>query len=159
MDLAGKGEERLAPRWGGAAMGETLGCPSPPAGRVGASGAAVSRGGDPAYASAMPSPFERHIHACNTAGFPGELLPFRIEGALAGWVRPEVASALRDTPAHFRVEAGQVLLAEGLATPEARTAALGAAAERLVAAGLCTRRDEAFDLRACLLYTSPSPRD
>ena len=36
----------------------------------------------------------RHIRACNTAVLPGGRLPWRIGGAIVGWLKPELARSL-----------------------------------------------------------------
>ncbi|MCH4091452.1 NUDIX hydrolase [Acetobacter sp.] len=40
--------------------------------------------------------FMRHIRACNTATLPGQRLPLRINGVLAGYADPEIAAALKE---------------------------------------------------------------
>lgn len=81
----------------------------------------------------------RHIAACNNAGLPGARLPFRLAGAVVGWVRPELARTLAAFPA-IRVAEDTVALADAAALP----AIVAALSER----GLFRWRAEAFDVRA-----------
>lgn len=97
----------------------------------------------------MTDPFARHIAAChNLPSFAG-LHPFRLAGAQVGWLTPEVAGVLARFPGALRPgPGGGVALDPGLATPEARSAALAEAAAALAARGLARLRGEAFDVRA-----------
>jgi 8-oxo-dGTP pyrophosphatase MutT (NUDIX family) len=83
--------------------------------------------------------FQRHIRACNNANLPGDRMPFRIGGAVVGWVKPEFAERLAAQP-EMRVESGGIALADG--------SALQAIARRLSDAGCFRWRREAFDIRA-----------
>jgi len=83
--------------------------------------------------------FQRHIRACNNANLPGDRMPFRIGGAVVGWVKPEFAERLAAQP-EMRVESGGIVLADG--------SALQAIARRLSDAWCFRWRREAFDIRA-----------
>lgn len=86
----------------------------------------------------ISSGFLRHIRACNNARLE-ERLPFRIGGAVVGWVRPAFAAVLATCPEVRRQD-------EGVALADA--AALPALARRLAEAGHFRWRGEAFDVRA-----------
>ena len=76
----------------------------------------------------MPEPgLMRHVLACNNARLPGARQPFRVGGHIVGWVSPQAAA---------------------VAGAAAEPGGLAAAVDRLVAAGLCALRGEAFDVRA-----------
>jgi 8-oxo-dGTP pyrophosphatase MutT (NUDIX family) len=81
----------------------------------------------------------RHIAACNSARLPGARLPFRLAGAVVGWVKPELAETLSGFPA-VSLAGGEVLLADASALP----AIVDALRER----GVFRWRAEAFDVRA-----------
>ncbi|MBN9510412.1 MAG: DUF4743 domain-containing protein [Alphaproteobacteria bacterium] len=81
----------------------------------------------------------RHIAACNNADLPGARLPFRLAGAVVGWVRPDLAKMLGTFPA-IRVADGAVALDD--------TAALPAIVAALCERGVFRWRAEAFDVRA-----------
>lgn len=88
----------------------------------------------------IASGFLRHIRACNNARL-SERLPFRVGGAVVGWVRPAFAEALAACP-EVRKEGDGVVLADAAALP--------ALARRLAEAGHYRWRGEAFDVRADL---------
>ncbi len=75
------------------------------------------------------------VHACN-GWEPAEFLPLRADGLTLGWIRPQFADHLRAWPTVFRVEPGQVRLADSLQGLELRTQALAQVLEQLVAGGL-----------------------
>jgi len=81
----------------------------------------------------------RHIRACNTAVLPGGRLPWRIGGAIVGWLKPELARSLAAFPI-FEVRPEVVELHD--------PAGLEAVVRALVAQGTFRWRDEAFDVRA-----------
>jgi hypothetical protein len=87
-----------------------------------------------------PTPFLRHVRACNNAVLPGRRKPFRIGRDRVGWVLPELAEALCGFPAIAAEPDGSVTLRE----PDALQAIVRALAER----GLMRWRGEAFDIRA-----------
>ena len=80
--------------------------------------------------------FERHIRACNNAVLPGRRLPFRLAGAVVGYVRPETPEALQEV----------VRREDGVDLPDA--AALPGLARKAADIGLCPWRGEAFDVRS-----------
>ena len=69
----------------------------------------------------------RHITACNNVRLPGRRVPFHLDGEPVGWVLPDAAA---------------------VAGTDIAAAALPGLMPRLVEAGLCRWRDEAFDVRA-----------
>ena len=69
----------------------------------------------------------RHITACNNVRLPGRRVPFHLDGEPVGWVLPDAAA---------------------VAGTDIAASALPGLMPRLVAAGLCHWRDEAFDVRA-----------
>ncbi len=75
-----------------------------------------------------------HIHRCN-AHAPARFRPFLIEGRAVGRVRRDFATRLAAFTATFSVHDDAVALAEGLATPEARTAAVREVLARLAEEG------------------------
>lgn len=77
----------------------------------------------------------RHIHACN-AWTPEDFRPLRLDGQQIGWVRHHAAALLADFPEVFTVDDAAVTMAEGLATPAARTAAVQEVAETLAGRGI-----------------------
>jgi 8-oxo-dGTP pyrophosphatase MutT (NUDIX family) len=80
----------------------------------------------------------RHIRACNTAVLPGRRLPWRIRGAVVGWLKPDLARALSAFPVF---DVGQDMVE--LRDPEG----LDPVVRALVAQGHFRWRDEAFDVR------------
>ena len=76
----------------------------------------------------LPPAFQRHVDACNNAILPGARLPFHVDAHAVGWVLPDVAALV------------------GVA---ASAADLPGISTRLLDAGLCVRRHELFDVRAC----------
>ncbi len=74
------------------------------------------------------------INACNQWN-PGDFRPFYVGDHAVGLVRKDFVSRLAAFGDFFRVGDDQVRLAPGLTTPEARTAAVSEAYEKLVAAG------------------------
>lgn len=79
--------------------------------------------------------FLDHIRECN-AFDRTRFRPFLADGLAVGWVRPEMAlrlSAFRDV---FEVEDDQVRLSPALATPEARSQAVGQAMQALADQGV-----------------------
>ena len=81
----------------------------------------------------------RHIAACNNAGLPGDRLALRLDGVLLGWIDASLLPLL-DEPGLAAAPGG------GFDLPDA--AMLSRLAGRLVEAGHCRRRDEAFDIVA-----------
>ena len=76
-------------------------------------------------------------------------LPLRAAERRFGWVRPEFAAVLARFPDVFACEPQRVALADALATPAARTAALARVAAQLRHEGLVTGwRDEAYEIYA-----------
>lgn len=96
----------------------------------------------------MPSPFQRHIDACNNIGSPAGLIPFRIGRAQVGWLGPDLARALTFFPRQVHFDAEGVTLAARQRTPAARSEALAGLAQALAARGHLRIRGEAFDVRA-----------
>ncbi|MBW8270623.1 NUDIX hydrolase [Caldovatus aquaticus] len=96
----------------------------------------------------MPSPFARHIAACNNLASPAHLVPFRIAGQQVGWLSRDLARALAFWPREFHFDAQGVSLAARLRSPAARTEALAGVCERLARRGFFRLRGEAFDVRA-----------
>ena len=85
-----------------------------------------------------PDMFLRHILACRAGRPAANRMALRIGGRQAGWLDP---SALPEVLACGGVLSGAAVeLPDGAALPEM--------ARRLVAAGACRCRDEAFDVRA-----------
>jgi 8-oxo-dGTP pyrophosphatase MutT (NUDIX family) len=83
--------------------------------------------------------FWRHIRACNNATLPGGRLPFRIGAQRVGWVQPDFAARLAESP-EIVCDADGVTLTD--------PASLQAIARRLSEAGCFRWRREAFDIRA-----------
>jgi hypothetical protein len=76
-------------------------------------------------------------------------LPLRAAERRFGWVRPEFAAVLARFGGVFVCEPRRVSLAEALATPAARTEALGRVAAQLRDEGLVTGwRDEPYEIYA-----------
>lgn len=95
--------------------------------------------------------FLDHLRRCNTWD-PDGFRSFIVDGRRIGWVRHDNARALADYSDTFRVGSAMVTLADGLDTPEARTAAVAAAGARLVERGALARlRDEAFPVKTSWL--------
>lgn len=84
--------------------------------------------------------FLRHIEACRNAIMPGDRVGFWLGEAQVGWVGPEAAAALRDSPAVSPAPDGGLALS--------RPEALDQIARMLVELGLTRWRGEAFDVRA-----------
>jgi 8-oxo-dGTP pyrophosphatase MutT (NUDIX family) len=75
----------------------------------------------------------------------GKYKPLRIESDIVGWLDPARAACLGDHADVFEVHAGGVRFAAGVASPDARTEALGRVAAALAAAGQLTAwRDERY---------------
>lgn len=88
-----------------------------------------------------------HIRACN-AWTPEDFRPFRLGGQQIGWVRHHAAALLEAFPEVFTVTDDAVALADGLDTPEARTAAVQEVAEALAARGVVQAlRGEMFPVK------------
>ncbi len=83
--------------------------------------------------------FLHHVQNCNNAVLPGERLPFRIGASQVGWVLPDFAAALLDSPVVEQQGDGVVLT---------DAASLPALARGLAERGLFRFRHEAFDVRA-----------
>src|SRR5436190_17296885 len=78
-----------------------------------------------------------------------EYAPFIAEDRIVGWIRPERAQRLAQWRDVFQRSERGIELAPGLATPEARTAALAVVALRLSAEGALTAwRDEPYPVSA-----------
>jgi 8-oxo-dGTP pyrophosphatase MutT (NUDIX family) len=96
----------------------------------------------------IPSPFWRHLRACNAVPDETRLLPFRIGADRVGWLRPEAARVLTFFPQFVHFDRDGVALARRLRSAPARSAALGELAQALVRAGLTPRlRGELYDVR------------
>ncbi len=79
----------------------------------------------------------------------GGFLPLRAAERRFGWVRPAFGAVLARFPEVFACEPQRVALADALATPAARTAALARVAARLRDEGLVTGwRDEPYEVYA-----------
>ena len=93
--------------------------------------------------AALLAGFARRVAECNDLSAAGEFVPLVVGGERVGAVQPEHAALLVEVaPETFALDEGDarcLQLAPSLASPAARTAAVAVA--------------------ACLLYTSPSPRD
>jgi 8-oxo-dGTP pyrophosphatase MutT (NUDIX family) len=85
------------------------------------------------------SGFLRHLRNCNNAVLPGERLPFVLDDAPVGWVRPALAQALAGFP-DVAMADGKVVLGD--------PAALPGIARSLAEQGHYRWRNEAFDVRA-----------
>lgn len=86
----------------------------------------------------------RHLEACNRFD-PERFLPLLLAGRRVGFVRRDNARALEAFPRIFRISPDGVALADGIAGPDAVTAALGEATDGLIRAGLLDkRRQELF---------------
>jgi 8-oxo-dGTP pyrophosphatase MutT (NUDIX family) len=96
----------------------------------------------------MPSPFARHIEACNNLASPAHLVPFRIAGQQVGWLSRDLARALAFWPREFHFDAQGVSLAARLRSAGARSDALAEVCRSLARRGFFRLRGEAFDLRA-----------
>ncbi|MBX9700037.1 MAG: DUF4743 domain-containing protein, partial [Acetobacteraceae bacterium] len=72
----------------------------------------------------MPSPFQRHIDACNNLASPAGLIPFRIAGAQVGWLGPDLARALTFFPRDIHFDGAGAALAGRHRSPAARSVAL-----------------------------------
>lgn len=88
---------------------------------------------------AETSGFQRHLRSCNNAVLPGERLPFLLDAAPVGWVRPALAQALAAFP-EVTVADGAVVLRDAGALPDI--------ARSLSTQGHYRWRNEAFDVRA-----------
>jgi isopentenyldiphosphate isomerase len=78
--------------------------------------------------------FVQHIRACNNLSGT-RFLPFRIDGVVVGWVRPEFADHLRNWPSVFVVSRDGVELASGLRGFEERSAKIAEVLAQLVEQG------------------------
>ncbi|GAA0586945.1 DUF4743 domain-containing protein [Craurococcus roseus] len=95
----------------------------------------------------MP-PLRRHIETCNDMASLAGLVPWRIGSARVGWLTEDMARRLRSVRGAFDAQGGdglELVAGEGV---EARSRALGDVVAHLAAAGVVSRRDEAFDVRA-----------
>ena len=79
----------------------------------------------------------RHLEACNPP-IRERFLPWYIQGRVVGWVRPELAGALKEYPRVFMVLDRAVELRPELDDFDRRSAALAETGESLAAAGLVT---------------------
>mgnify|MGYP001375515625 CR=1 FL=1 len=79
--------------------------------------------------------FLDHIRACNRRDLT-QFRPFRIDGALAGYARHDMAEAIRPATNVFRVTEDEVALAPGLRTFEQRTAAVEGVVKELQGTGI-----------------------
>lgn len=100
----------------------------------------------------MP-PLRRHIEICNDMASLAGLVPWRIGSARVGWLTEELARRLRSVRGAFDAQGGDGQGGDGLGLvsdegTEARSRALGEIVAHLAAAGVVSRRDEAFDVRA-----------
>ena len=90
------------------------------------------------------------IAECNAHDLAG-FLPFRIDGAQPGWVRPGFARRLADHPEAFAVDGDGVRMAPALRSFEARTEAVAPVLRALSEAGAIGRwRDEAYPVGGAL---------
>jgi 8-oxo-dGTP pyrophosphatase MutT (NUDIX family) len=95
---------------------------------------------------AQTSGFQRHLRSCNNAVLPGERLPFLLNDAQVGWVRPSLAQALATFPdvtvavGRLTSTGGKVVLQDAAALPDI--------ARSLAEQGHYRWRNEAFDVRA-----------
>jgi len=88
------------------------------------------------------------IEACNRHDL-SHFLPFRIDGAQVGWVRPSFAEQLARWPQTFRVSPEAVELAAELQSFEARSAAVQAVIRALIGEGIVDRwHGEAYPVTA-----------
>jgi 8-oxo-dGTP pyrophosphatase MutT (NUDIX family) len=87
----------------------------------------------------MDEGYLRHVRACNNAALPGERLPFRIDAAQVGWVKPDFAARLAAFP-EITATSTDVALTNA--------AALQGIARSLSDAGCYRWRREVFDIRA-----------
>lgn len=79
--------------------------------------------------------FLDHIRACNRRDLT-QFRPFRVDGALAGYARHDMAEAIRPATDVFRVTEDEVALAPGLRTFEQRTAAVEGVVKNLQGSGI-----------------------
>ena len=96
----------------------------------------------------MPSPFQRHIDACNNLASPAGLIPFRIGAEPVGWLTPDVARALTFHAEDVHFDGSGAALAARHRGTATRSQALARLAQSLAERGHCRIRDEAFDVRA-----------
>lgn len=96
----------------------------------------------------MPSPFQRHVDACNNLASPAGLVPFRIGADQVGWLGPDLARALTFFPRDVHFDGRGAALAARHRGAGARAQALAGLAQALAAHGHCRIRGEAFDVRA-----------
>jgi 8-oxo-dGTP pyrophosphatase MutT (NUDIX family) len=95
----------------------------------------------------MPA-LQRHIETCNDMASLAGLVPWRIGPARVGWLTEDMSRRLRSRRGAFDAHGGdglELVSSEGF---EARSRALGEVVAHLAAAGVVSRRDEAFDVRA-----------
>ena len=92
------------------------------------------------HPEADPTPFLRHVQACNNAVLPGQRVPFRIAGEQVGWVLPDLATALGGFDPIAADPDGGLSLREPQALPQI--------ARSLAGRGLARWRGETFDVRA-----------
>lgn len=78
-----------------------------------------------------------HIRACNRRDLTA-FRPFLVGGALAGYVREDMAEAIRSATDVFHVGAGEVELAPRLQTFDERTAAVAKVLKSLESSGIMT---------------------
>ncbi|MCX8134461.1 MAG: DUF4743 domain-containing protein [Roseococcus sp.] len=90
----------------------------------------------------------RHVEACHNTPSLAHLLPFRLGGAVAGHVAPDLAEALAARAEGFRLDREGLALATDPASPEARSATLASACRSLAAERRLRLRGELFDIRA-----------
>ncbi|MBL6932610.1 MAG: DUF4743 domain-containing protein [Rhodospirillales bacterium] len=79
--------------------------------------------------------FLERINACKSPDLSG-YLPFIVEGATLGYVKPDFAKLLQDFPDTFTVKNTQLGLNEKLGDPESRTAAVDEVLLRLMELGV-----------------------
>lgn len=96
----------------------------------------------------MPSPFQRHIDACNNLASPAGLIPFRIGAEQVGWLAPDLAQALTFHPGDIHFDGTGAALAVRHRGAAARSDALARAARALAERGHLRLRGEPFDVRA-----------
>lgn len=81
----------------------------------------------------MSSTLNSFVHAASTFDPSDTLLPFTVEGVLAGWLKKSFAERLGEWPTHFAIRPRGVGMMGHFETPEHRGAAIAEVVESLAA--------------------------